>query len=64
MGGAVMVDLTRMKKIMRIDPNNRVAWVEAGVTFAELQPELEKAGFSAYMPLCPRNSKISVREHA
>jgi FAD/FMN-containing dehydrogenase len=57
MGGAVIVDLTRMKKIMRIDPNNRVAWVEPGVTFAELQPELEKAGFSAYMPLCPRGSK-------
>lgn len=57
MGGAVIVDLTRMKKIMRIDPNNRVAWVEPGATFAELQPELEKAGFSAYMPLCPRNSK-------
>ncbi|MGD0231824.1 MAG: FAD-binding oxidoreductase [Syntrophorhabdales bacterium] len=57
MGGAVIVDLTRMKKIMRIDPNNRVAWVEAGVTFAELQPELEKAGFSAYMPLCPRSTK-------
>ena len=49
--------LRRMKKIIRIDPNNRVAMVEPGVTFAELQPELEKAGFSAYMPLCPRSSK-------
>lgn len=57
MGGAVVVDLTRMKKIMRIDPKNRVAWVEAGVTFGELQTELEKAGFTAYLPLCPRESK-------
>lgn len=57
MGGTVIVDLTRMKKIMRIDPNNWVAWVEPGVTFAELQPALQEAGFSAYMPLCPRNSK-------
>ncbi|OPY68063.1 MAG: putative FAD-linked oxidoreductase [Syntrophorhabdus sp. PtaU1.Bin050] len=57
MGGAVIVDLTRMKKIMRIDPNNRVAWVEPGVTFTELQPELEKAGFSAHLPLCPRSNK-------
>jgi FAD/FMN-containing dehydrogenase len=60
MGGAVIVDLTRMKKIIRIDPNNRVAIVEPGVTFAELQPELEKAGFSAYMPLCPRDTKSVV----
>ena len=64
MGGTVVVDLTRMKKIMRVDPNNRVAWVEPGVTFAELQPELEKAGFSTYMPLCPRSSKSVINEHA
>lgn len=56
-GGSVIVDLSRMKKIMRIDARNRVAWVEPGVTFAELQPELEKAGLSAYLPLCPRGSK-------
>src|SRR4030042_4338053 len=56
-GGTVIVDLSRMKKIIRIDPKNRVAMVEPGVTFAELQPELEKAGLSAYMPLCPRSSK-------
>src|SRR4030042_3750096 len=57
MGGTVIVHLSRMKKIIRIDPKNRVAMVEPGVTFAELQPELEKAGLSAYMPLCPRSSK-------
>jgi len=56
-GGAVIVDLSGMKKIMRIDLISRVAMVEAGVTFAELQPELEKAGLSAYMPLCPKGSK-------
>ena len=57
MGGSVIVDLRRMKKIIRIDPKNRVAMVEPGVTFAELQPELEKEGLSAYLPLCPRRSK-------
>lgn len=57
MGGTVIVDLSRMKKIIRIDPKNRVAMVEPGVTFAELQPELKKAGLSAYLPLCPRSSK-------
>lgn len=57
MGGSVILDLTRMKKIIRVDPKNRVAMVEPGVTFAELAPELEKEGLSAYMPLCPRSSK-------
>ena len=56
-GGAVIVDLRRMKRIVRIDPKNRVAMVEPGVTFAELQPELEKAGLCAYMPLGPRSGK-------
>jgi FAD/FMN-containing dehydrogenase len=57
MGGSVIIDLSRMKKIIRIDPRNWVAMVEPGVTFADLQPELEKAGLSTYTPLCPRGSK-------
>jgi FAD/FMN-containing dehydrogenase len=56
-GGAVVVDLSGMNRIIRIDPQNRVAMVEPGVTFADLQPELEKAGMYAYMPLHPRRSK-------
>ncbi|MEW6665417.1 MAG: FAD-binding oxidoreductase [Thermodesulfobacteriota bacterium] len=56
-GGSIVVDLTRMNKIVRIDPRNRVAMVEPGVTFAELCPELEAQGLSPYMPLCPRSSK-------
>lgn len=59
-GGAVVVDLSRMKKIIRIDPVNRVAIVEPGVTFAELNPALEKEGMAAYTPLCPRSSKSVV----
>jgi FAD/FMN-containing dehydrogenase len=57
MGGAVIVDLSDMKKIVRINPTDRVAMVEPGVTFGELQQELKKAGLSAYLPLCPRASK-------
>ena len=55
--GAVIVDLSRMKKIIRVDPKNKVAMVEPGVTFGELQAELEKAGLCAYMPLAPRQTK-------
>ena len=57
MGGAVIVDLSRMKRIPRVDPQNRDAMVEPGVTFAELRAELEKVGLCAYTPLCPRRSK-------
>ena len=33
-GGAVIVDLSGMKRIVRIDRNNRVAMVEPGVTLS------------------------------
>jgi FAD/FMN-containing dehydrogenase len=56
-GGAVIVDLSRMKNIVRIDARNRIALIEPGVTFAEIIPELEKAGLRLNMPLLPRASK-------
>jgi FAD/FMN-containing dehydrogenase len=59
-GGSIIVDLSMMKRIIRIDPRNRVAMVEPGVTFAELQPALQQAGMSAYLPLSPRASKSVV----
>ena len=55
--GAVVVDLSRMKRIIRIDHRNKLAMVEPGVTYGELQPELEKEGLCAYMPLAPRVTK-------
>jgi len=58
--GAVVVDLRRMNKIIRIDPHNRVVLVEPGVTFGQLQAELAHSGLSAYMPLLPRGTKSVV----
>ena len=55
--GAVVIDLGRMNKIIRVDFSNRVAIVEPGVTFGTLQDELKKAGMCAYLPLAPRRSK-------
>jgi FAD/FMN-containing dehydrogenase len=55
--GAVIVDLRRMNKIIRVNRANRVAIVEPGVTFGELQTELVKEGLSAYVPLAPRSTK-------
>jgi FAD/FMN-containing dehydrogenase len=56
-GGAVIVDLTRMKKIIRVDAEHRIAMVEPGVTFSELIPELAKKGLRLNMPLLPRATK-------
>ena len=54
---AIIVDLRRMNKIIRINAANRVALIEPGVTFGQLQSELAKEGLSAYLPLLPRSTK-------
>lgn len=59
-GGAVMVDLSEMKKIIFVDRARRVAMVEPGVTFGELIPEAEKEGVRLNMPLLPRSTKSVV----
>jgi len=56
-GGAIIIDLSRIKRIIRIDPRNKIAMIEPGVTFGELQSALAKEGLCAYMPLAPRSSK-------
>jgi FAD/FMN-containing dehydrogenase len=55
--GAVIVDLSGMNRIIMMDRRNRVAIVEPGVTFSQLQPELAKVGMRLSMPLLPRTSK-------
>jgi hypothetical protein len=59
-GGAVVVDLSGMKKIVFVDRARRVAMVEPGVTFGELIPAAEKEGLRLNMPLLPRRSKSVV----
>jgi FAD/FMN-containing dehydrogenase len=59
-GGALIVDLSWMKKIVRIDTEHRIALIEPGVTFRELIPELEKEGLKLNLPLLPRTSKSVV----
>ena len=56
-GGAVIVDLSGMKKIMFVDRARRVAMCEPGVTFGELIPAARKEGLRLNMPLLPRASK-------
>jgi hypothetical protein len=56
-GGAIIVDLSGMKKIIRIDRQNRVAMFEPGVTFGELIPAAAREGLRLNMPLLPRKTK-------
>jgi hypothetical protein len=56
-GGAIIVDLSGMKKIIRVDRLNRVAMFEPGVTFGELIPAVTKEKLRLNMPLLPRKTK-------
>jgi FAD/FMN-containing dehydrogenase len=59
-GGAIIVDLSGMKKIINVDRARRVAMVEPGVTFGELIPAAASEGIRLNMPLLPRKSKTVV----
>ena len=54
---SVMVDLSGMKRILKIDRRNRLALIEPGVTYTELQPALEDEGLRIAAPLLPRENK-------
>jgi FAD/FMN-containing dehydrogenase len=51
--GAVMVDLSGMKRIIRIDRKNRMTLIGPGVTYRHLQPELAREGLRLSTPLLP-----------
>jgi FAD/FMN-containing dehydrogenase len=55
--GAVIVDLSGMKQILKIDRRNRLALIEPGVTYGELQPALQEKGLRIVAPLLPRKNK-------
>lgn len=56
-GGAVIVDLRRMDKVIRLDLEHRIAMVEPGVTFGQLVPAAREAGLRLNLPLLPRATK-------
>ena len=58
--GAVIVDLRRMDRILRIDRRNRMAVIEPGVTYPQLQAALAEHGMRVTMPLLPRADKSVV----
>ena len=56
-GGAVVVDMSGMKKIIHISRKERMAMFEPGVTFGELKAAITKEGLRMNMPLSPRSTK-------
>ena len=56
-GGTIIADLSKMKKIIKVSRANRVALFEPGVTFDELISAVTKEGLRLNMPLQPRMSK-------
>ena len=58
--GAIMVDLSGMDSIVRMDKRNKVAMVEPGVSFGALQEAAHKEGLRVAMPLAPRKTKSVV----
>jgi len=57
---AVIIDLSQMDKIIRIDRRNRMVLIEPGVTYVQLQPALAEEGLRLSTPLLPRQSKSVV----
>lgn len=53
----VIVDMSRMNKIIRINRKNRVAIIEPGVTYGQLRSALEKEGLTISNPLLPHAEK-------
>jgi FAD/FMN-containing dehydrogenase len=57
---AVMVDLSGMKKVLSINVQHRVAVIEPGVTYGELEAALNEKGMRLSGPLAPKKNKSVV----
>ena len=51
--GGIVLDLSKMNKILEIDEDLKKVRIEAGVTWGQLTGELAKKGMRALMPLMP-----------
>ena len=55
--GGIIIDLSGMKGILRVDQRNRWVLIQPGVTFGQLQEEMKKIGFQALNPFLPHKDK-------
>jgi len=56
--GGIVLSVEKMNRILEIDAENQMAWVEAGVTLRELEQTVEDAGF--YFPPHPGEESAMV----
>jgi len=61
--GGIVLDLRRMNRILAIDERNRMVRFEPGVTWEQLQPELEKHDLMALSPLLPHPLQSALTSH-
>lgn len=54
--GGIVLDLRRMKNILKVDTRNRTVRIESGVTWGELKQELKKNNLMPLSPLLPHSS--------
>jgi FAD/FMN-containing dehydrogenase len=62
-GEAVIMDLSAMSEVVRVDRRNKVALIEPGVTFGRLKEELERVGLKVIQPLLPRANKSIIASY-
>lgn len=55
--GSIVLDLSRMNRILRVDKRHRLALIEPGVTWEQLSAELAPHGLRIIQPLLPRRGK-------
>jgi FAD/FMN-containing dehydrogenase len=55
--GGILMDLSRMNRILAVDEPDLMVKIEPGVTWAQLQKELEKYGMMVCQPLLPHGKK-------
>jgi len=61
--GGILLDLTRMNRILEVDESNRRVRIEVGVTWGQLTDDLEEKGFRMIMPLLPHSQRSVVTDY-
>jgi len=54
---SVIIDLSKMNKVLTVDTKNRMCMIEPGVTFEQLFPIVKEAGLRLLTPLLPAAGK-------
>ncbi len=61
--GGITLDLTRMNKVLDIDEPNKRVRIEPGVTWEQIENELEKRELRVVIPLLPHSSRSVITDY-